>query len=97
MSSTGWPVEAPALLAEIAADNRADRWPALRDRHAALVRGPTLALAAELAAEFGPVRVFRPQVTRRFRPDAPPLRTDTGGVARLPGGATWRSSCQPTR
>jgi Conserved hypothetical protein (DUF2461) len=82
----GWPVEAPALLAEIAADNRADRWPALRERHAALVREPTLALAAELAAEFGPVRVFRPHVTRRFRPDAPPLRVDTGGVARSPGG-----------
>ena len=82
----GWPVEAPALLAEIAADNRADRWPELREGHAALVRGPTLALAAELAAEFGPVRVFRPHVTRRFRPDAPPLRTDTGGVATSPGG-----------
>ncbi len=82
----GWPAEAPALLAEIAADNRADRWPALRERHAALVRGPTLALAAELAAEFGPVRVFRPHVTRRFRPDAPPLRVDTGGVAGSPGG-----------
>jgi hypothetical protein len=84
----GWPVEAPALLAEIAADNRADRWPALRERHAALVRGPTLALAAELAAGFGPVRVFRPHVTRRFRPDAPPLRVDTGGVARSSGGCT---------
>jgi Conserved hypothetical protein (DUF2461) len=82
----GWPVEAPALLAEIAADNRAERWPALRERHAALVRGPTLALATELAQEFGPVRVFRPHVTRRFRPDAPPLRVDTGGVARSPGG-----------
>ena len=84
----GWPAEAPALLAEIAADNRAERWPALRERHAALVRGPTLALAAELAAEFGTVRVFRPHVTRRFRPDAPPLRVDTGGVARSPGGCS---------
>src|SRR4029079_1278176 len=82
----GWPVGAPALLAEIAADNRAERWPALRERHAALVRGPTLALATELAQEFGPVRGFRPHVTRRFRPDAPPLRVDTGGVARSPGG-----------
>ncbi|MBV9922979.1 MAG: DUF2461 family protein [Pseudonocardia sp.] len=82
----GWPAEAPALLVEIAADNRAERWPALRERHAALVRGPTVALAAELAQEFGPVRVFRPHVTRRFRPDAPPLRIDTGGVARSPGG-----------
>ena len=84
----GWPVEAPALLAEIVADNRADRWPELRERHAALVRGPTRALAAELAAEFGPVRVFRPHVTRRFRPDAPPLRVDTGGVARSSGGSS---------
>ena len=82
----GWPAEATALLAEIAADNRADRWPELREGHAALVRGPTLALAAELEAEFGPVRVFRPHADRRFRPDAPPLRTDTGGVATSPGG-----------
>ena len=55
----GWPAEAPTVLAEIAADNRADKWPELRVRHAAAVRGPTLALAAELAAEFGPVRVLR--------------------------------------
>ena len=82
----GWPAEATALLADIAADNRADRWPELREGHAALVRGPTLALAAELEAEFGPVRVFRPHAARRFRPDAPPLRTDTGGVATSPGG-----------
>ena len=82
----GWPVEAAALLADIAADNRADRWPELREGHATLVRGPTLTLAAELEAEFGPVRVLRPHATRRFRPDAPPLRTDTGAVATSPGG-----------
>lgn len=76
----GWPADALAMLAEIAEDNRADRWAELRDRHTAAVRGPTLALAAELQAEFGPVRVLRPHVSRRFRPGAPPLRTDTGGV-----------------
>jgi Conserved hypothetical protein (DUF2461) len=84
----GWPAEALSVLAEIAADNRADLWPELRDRHAAAVRGPTVALAAELAAEFGPVRVLRPHVSRRFRPDAPPLRTDTGGVAASENGGT---------
>lgn len=82
----GWSAEAPTLLAEIAADNRADRWPQLRDRHRAAVRGPTLALAKELEAEFGPMRVFRPHVSRRFWPDAPPLRVDTGGVVTSPGG-----------
>jgi hypothetical protein len=84
----GWPAEALSVLAEIAADNRADLWPELRDRHAAAVRGPTVALGADLAAEFGPVRVLRPHVSRRFRPDAPPLRTDTGGVAASATGGT---------
>lgn len=92
----GWPAEGPALLADIAADNRADRWPELRERHAAAVRGPTLALAAELAAEFGQVRVFRPHVSRRFRPDAPPLRTDTGGVATSPGGCVLAVVLSPS-
>lgn len=82
----GWPADAVAVLAEIAADNQAERWPDLRDRHTAAVRGPTLALAAALEAEFGAVRVFRPHVSRRFRPDTPPLRTDAGGVAASPGG-----------
>jgi uncharacterized protein (DUF2461 family) len=85
-SFEGWPADALAVLAEIAADNRAELWQEVRDRHTAAVRGPTLALAAELEAEFGPVRVLRPHVSRRFRPDAPPLRTDTGGVAGSAGG-----------
>lgn len=85
-SFDGWPADATAVLAEIAADNRAERWAELRDRHTAAVRGPTVALAAELEGEFGRVRVLRPHVSRRFRPAAPPLRTDTGGVAASPGG-----------
>ncbi len=92
----GWSAEALTLLADIAGDNRAERWPELRDRHAAVVRGPALALADGLAAEFGPVRVFRPHVSRRFRPDAPPLRTDTGGVARSPGRCALAVTLSPT-
>ncbi len=80
---TGWPPEAPQLLAGIVADNRAEMWD---ERHDAWIRGPALALAAALAEEFGTVRVLRPRVNRRFRPDAPPLRTDTGVVARSAGG-----------
>ncbi len=93
----GWPADAVAVLAEIAADNQAERWPDLRDRHTAAVRGPTLALAAGLEPEFGQIRVFRPHVTRRFRPDAPPLRTDTGGVAASPGGATLAFVLSPSQ
>jgi uncharacterized protein (DUF2461 family) len=83
----GWPPDATALLVEIDADNTPKFWAAQRHRHAAAVQGPMQALAAELAGEFGTLRVFRPHRNRRFRPDAPPLRTDTGGVASTAGGA----------
>lgn len=84
----GWPAEGPALLAAIAADNTRESWAAHREQHAAAVLAPMRALAAALEAEFGPVRVLRPQVNRRFRPGAAPYRTDTGGVARTSGGCT---------
>ena len=83
----GWPAAGPHLLAGLAAENTAEFWATHRERHEAEVRGPMRALAVALAPEFGPVRVFRPQLNRRFRPDAPHYRTDTGGVARSAGGA----------
>ena len=82
----GWTADGPALLGEIATDNTAEFWAAHRDRYEAAVLAPMRALAAALEAEHGPVRVFRPQVNRRFRPDVAPYRTDTGGVARSAGG-----------
>ncbi|WP_219413913.1 DUF2461 family protein [Pseudonocardia nigra] len=83
----GWPTDATAFLAEIAADNSAEFWAAHRHRHTAAVHAPMRALAADLEAEFGTLRVFRPYRNRRFRPDAPPYRTDTGGVALTAGGS----------
>lgn len=84
---TGWGPDATALLAEISHHNTRAFLAEHRARYDAQVRGPSLAIAAELAGEFGPVRVFRRHVDTRFRPDAPPLRTDTGGVARTVGGS----------
>ncbi|WP_300010512.1 DUF2461 family protein [Pseudonocardia sp.] len=82
---TGWTPDAAAFLAELADHNTREFFDAHRHRHTAALLGPTRELAAELEPEFGPVRVFRPYRNRRFRPDAPPYRTDTGGTAR--GGA----------
>lgn len=83
---TGWPAAAPALLAALAADNTEDAFAALRERYDAAVHGPTRALAAALGDGFGAVRVLRPRVDRRFRPHAPPFRTDTGVVATTADG-----------
>lgn len=84
--ATGWPAEGPALLAAIAADNTPEFWLANRERFDALVLAPMRGLAAALYPEFGPIRVLRPQVNRRFKPDAPRYRADTGGVATSAGG-----------
>ncbi|MDN5860281.1 MAG: DUF2461 domain-containing protein [Pseudonocardia sp.] len=83
---TGWPADATAFLAELATDNTAEFWAAQRHRYDVAVRPPTVALATALGAEFGAVRVFRPYRDRRFRPDAPPYRTDTGGAHATAGG-----------
>ena len=83
----GWPADATAFLAEIAATNTAEFWAANRQRHADAVDAPTHALAVALQAEFGPPRVFRPYVNRRFRPGADPYRTDAGLAVATGGGA----------
>lgn len=82
----GWPADATAFLAELAADNTAEFWSAQRHRHAQAVRAPLQALAGDLAAEFGELRIFRPYRDRRFRPAAPPYRTDAGGICFSAGG-----------
>jgi uncharacterized protein (DUF2461 family) len=85
----GWPADATAFLAGIAADNTAEFWAANRHRHTASVLAPLQALAAELRCEFGELRIFRPHRNRRFRPDADPYRTDAGGVATSAGGTPF--------
>jgi uncharacterized protein (DUF2461 family) len=84
---TGWPSDATAFLTEIEADNTREFWEANAHRHARSVQAPMRALAAELEPEFGPIRVLRAHRNRRFRPEAPPYRTDAGGVATSPGGS----------
>jgi len=83
---TGWPTDATAFLAELAADNTRGFWMENVHRYRCAVLEPTRALAAALTAEFGPPRVFRPHIDRRYRPNADPYRTDTGITVAGPGG-----------
>lgn len=82
----GWPADGLAFLAELERDNTRAFWMANVPRFRAALLEPTRALAAALTAEFGPPRVFRPHVDRRFRPNADPYRTDTGATVAGPGG-----------
>lgn len=45
---TGWPADAVALPADIAADSRPEVWAAHRERYALAVRAPLRTLAAAL-------------------------------------------------
>ncbi len=85
----GWPADALAFLAELEQDNTRAFWTENAHRYRTGLLGPTRALAAALAGEFGPLRVFRPYVDRRFRPGAPPYRTDTGATVAGPGGTRY--------
>lgn len=82
----GWPADAAAFLAELAADNTKPFWAANKHRYVASVLAPMEALGAALAAEFGPLRIQRPYVDRRFQPTADPYRTEIGGSVLSPGG-----------
>jgi uncharacterized protein (DUF2461 family) len=88
-SFTGWPADAAAFLAELADDNTRAFWTENAHRYRTALLEPTRALAAALTEEFGPPRVFRPHVDRRFRPNADPYRTDTGITVAGPGGTPY--------
>jgi uncharacterized protein (DUF2461 family) len=85
----GWPADGLAFLAELEQDNSRGFWVANVHRYRAALLDPTRALAAALTPEFGPLRVFRPHVDRRFRPNADPYRTDTGATVAGPGGTPY--------
>ena len=86
---TGWPADGPAFLAELADDNTRAFWMENVHRYRSALLEPTRALAAALTEEFGPPRVFRPHIDRRYRPNADPYRTDTGITVAGPGGTPY--------
>jgi hypothetical protein len=86
---TGWPADATTFLAELTDDNTRGFWTENVHRYRTAVLEPTRALAVALTEEFGPPRVFRPHIDRRYRPNADPYRTDTGITVAGPGGTPY--------
>jgi len=84
MAFRGWPVEAVEFYEGLEADNTKGYWQEHASVYERCVKGPMHDLLAELAAEFGAGRVFRPYRDVRFSKDKSPYKLNC--AAELPGG-----------
>jgi uncharacterized protein (TIGR02453 family) len=67
------------------ADNTKTYWTRHKADYDAHVKGPLQALVDELAAEFGPAKIFRPYRDVRFSNDKTPYKTHQGAVVHPEG------------
>lgn len=80
MPFRGWPEEALEFFEGLEADNSKTYWHANKSVYDDLVRGPMDELLAELKAEFGGGKVFRPYRDIRFSADKSPYKTHMGAT-----------------
>ncbi len=80
MAFEGWPVEAIDFYDGLEEDNSKAYWHAHKGVYEASVRAPMDELLAELAAEFGEGRIFRPNRDVRFSADKSPYKTSIAAV-----------------
>jgi uncharacterized protein (TIGR02453 family) len=76
----GWPTEALEFYEGLEADNSKTYWLAHKEVYEKLVLAPMTDLLAELEAEFGPGKVFRPYRDVRFSADKSPYKTAMGAT-----------------
>lgn len=75
---TGFPVAALDFYDDLEMDNTRSFWEAHKDIYESAVRAPMQAFVDELAAEFGPAKLFRPHRDVRFSRDKAPYKTHQG-------------------
>jgi uncharacterized protein (TIGR02453 family) len=75
MAFDGWPEEALEFYEGLEADNTKTYWLAHLETYETMVREPMTELLAELAADFGPAKIFRPYRDVRFSKDKSPYKT----------------------
>jgi uncharacterized protein (TIGR02453 family) len=80
-SFTGFGDGAVEFFDGLLVDNSKAYWTDQREIYEAHVRAPMLALLADLEAEFGPSKVFRPYRDLRFSNDKTPYKTHCGATA----------------
>ncbi len=84
MAFKGWPVEAVEFYEGLQADNTKTYWQENKSVYERSVKRPMEELLVELAADFGPGRLFRPYRDVRFSKDKTPYKLNC--AAQLPGG-----------
>ncbi|MGY1782892.1 DUF2461 domain-containing protein [Geodermatophilus sp. SYSU D01036] len=85
MTFQGFPDEGLVFYEGLEADNSKTYWTRHRAVYDTCVRAPMQALVDELAAEFGPAKLFRPYRDVRFSNDKTPYKTHQGAVANPEG------------
>jgi uncharacterized protein (TIGR02453 family) len=76
----GWPAEAIEFYEGLEADNSRTYWQANKATYDEIVRRPMEELLAELEAEFGEGKIFRPNRDVRFSADKSPYKTAIGAT-----------------
>ena len=91
MGSTfrGWSEAALDFYRRLELDNSRTFFLANKEIFEGEVRAPFDALGDQVADDFGPLRVFRPQRDIRFSKDKTPYKTRCYGVAEGEGGAAY--------
>ena len=85
----GWSDQVFAFYQGLEADNSRTYWTEHRATYDDEVRAPFDALAALVADEFGPLKVFRPNRDVRFSKDKSPYKTRCYGVTEGEGGESF--------
>ena len=85
----GIPEDAFDFFEALAANNTKGWWTENKARYEASVRGPIEALLADVAAEFGPAKIFRPYRDVRFAKDKTPYKTNIGATTTGTDGSVY--------
>ena len=92
---TGFPLAALDFYEDLEADNSKAFWTARKRTYDEAVRAPMTALVAELEAEFGQAKIFRPYRDVRF--SAPEVDVMAGSTsARFDGTAPLANTFLPS-
>ncbi|WP_024800224.1 DUF2461 domain-containing protein [Nocardia sp. BMG51109] len=85
----GFPFAGLDFYEDLEADNSKAFWTANKHVYERAVREPMAALVAELEADFGPAKIFRPHRDVRFSKNKVPYKNHQGAIVHTAQGSGW--------